>query len=89
MGVNRKFDFRRDSSFAGAEVMLFQKGIGSLGGTVFFQVGLCTPLQTMRLGRVMSKKLFLQRILKKNIWQKARKSSKIGQDQKSLIFVFA
>ena len=27
--------------------MSFQVGIGSLGGTVFFQVGLCTPLQTM------------------------------------------
>ena len=27
--------------------MSFQGGIGSLGGTVFFQVGLCTPLQTM------------------------------------------
>ena len=28
--------------------MSFQVGIGSLGGTLFFQVGLCTPLQTMR-----------------------------------------
>ena len=27
--------------------MPFQVGIGSLGGTVFFLVGLCTPLQTM------------------------------------------
>ena len=27
--------------------MPFQVGIGSLGGTVFFQVGLCTPSQTM------------------------------------------
>ena len=27
--------------------MSFQVGIGSLSGTVFFQVGLCTPLQTM------------------------------------------
>ena len=27
--------------------MSFQVGIGSLGGTVFFQVGLCTPLRTM------------------------------------------
>ena len=27
--------------------MSFQVGIGSLGGTVFFQVGLCTPLQTI------------------------------------------
>ena len=27
--------------------MSFQVGIGSLGGTVFFQVGLCTPLGTM------------------------------------------
>ena len=25
--------------------MSFQVGIGSLGGTVFFQVGFCTPLQ--------------------------------------------
>ena len=29
--------------------MSFQVGIGSLGGTVFFQVGLCTPLRTMNL----------------------------------------
>ena len=29
--------------------MSFQVGIGFLGGTVFFQVGLCTPLQTMVL----------------------------------------
>ena len=27
--------------------MSFQVGIGSLGVTVFFQVGLCTPLRTM------------------------------------------
>ena len=27
--------------------MPFQVGIGSLGGTMCFQVGLCTPLQTM------------------------------------------
>ena len=27
--------------------MSFQVGIGSLGGTVFFQVGLSTPLRTM------------------------------------------
>ena len=27
--------------------MSFQVGIGFLGGTVFFQVGLCTPLRTM------------------------------------------
>ena len=27
--------------------MSFQVGIVSLGGTLFFQVGLCTPLQTM------------------------------------------
>ena len=27
--------------------MLYKVGIGSLGGTVFFQVGLCTPQQTM------------------------------------------
>ena len=29
--------------------MSFQVGIGSLGGTVLFQVGLCTPLWTMLL----------------------------------------
>ena len=29
--------------------MSFQVGIGSLGGTVFFQVGLCTPLRTMSI----------------------------------------
>ena len=27
--------------------MSFQVGIGSLGGTMFFQVRLCTPLRTM------------------------------------------
>ena len=27
--------------------MSFQVRIGSLGGTVFFQVGLCAPLQTV------------------------------------------
>ena len=27
--------------------MPFHVGIGSLGGTVFFQVGLCTTLRTM------------------------------------------
>ena len=27
--------------------MPFQVGNGSLGGTVFFQVGICTPLRTM------------------------------------------
>ena len=31
--------------------MSFQMGIGSLGGTMFFQVGLCTPLRTMN-GRI-------------------------------------
>ena len=34
-------------SFVGTYVMSFQVGIGSRGGTGFFQVGLCTPLQTM------------------------------------------
>ena len=29
--------------------MAFQVGMGSLGRTVFFQVGLCTPLRTMIL----------------------------------------
>ena len=29
--------------------MSFHVGIRSLGGTVFFQVGLCTPLRTMNL----------------------------------------
>ena len=27
--------------------MSFQVGIGCLGGTMFFQVGLCTPLRTV------------------------------------------
>ena len=31
--------------------MSFQLGIGSLGGTAFFQVGLCTPLRTMMTPR--------------------------------------
>ena len=34
-------------SFAGTLVMSWHVGIGSLGRTVFFQVGLCTPLRTM------------------------------------------
>ena len=33
--------------FAWTNVISFQVGIGFLGGTVFFQVGLCTPLRTM------------------------------------------
>ena len=36
--------------------MSFQVGIGSIGGTVFFQVGLCTPLWTMILK--IDKKLY-------------------------------
>ena len=36
--------------------MSFQAGIGSVGGSVFFQVGLCTPLQTMRMIRENSKR---------------------------------
>ena len=31
--------------FCGTYMMSFLVGIGSLGGTLFFQVGLCTPLQ--------------------------------------------
>ena len=34
-------------SFAGTSVMPFQVRIGSLGGTLFFQVGLCAPLRTI------------------------------------------
>ena len=34
-------------SFPGTQVISFQVEIGSLSGTVFFQMGLCTPLQTM------------------------------------------
>ena len=37
----------RIESFAGTYVMPFQVRLGSLGGTVFFQVGLCTSLETM------------------------------------------
>ena len=33
--------------------MLFQVGIGSLSGTVFFQVGLCTPLRTMNHRQIL------------------------------------
>ena len=29
--------------------MSFQVGIGSLSGSVFFQLGLCTPLRTMKM----------------------------------------
>ena len=36
--------------------MSFQVGIGSLGVTAFFQVGLCTPLRTMVLK--IDKKLY-------------------------------
>ena len=39
MGVNRKF-----GSFAGTLLMPFQVEIGSLGGTVFFQVEFFAPL---------------------------------------------
>ena len=38
--------------------MSFQVGIGPLGGTVFFQVGLCTPLQTMVPHLKMIKRFF-------------------------------
>ena len=34
-------------SFAGTSVMSFQVGIGSIGGNLFLQVGLCTLLPTM------------------------------------------
>ena len=34
--------------------MSFQAGIGSLGGTVFFQVGLCIPLRTMAYKEAVS-----------------------------------
>ena len=34
-------------SFAATQVMSFQVGIGSLGVTMFFKVGLCTTLRTM------------------------------------------
>ena len=37
----------RIESFVGTSVMSFQVEIGSLDRTVFFQVGLCTPLRTM------------------------------------------
>ena len=33
--------------------MSFQAGIGTLGGTVFFQVGLCTPLRTVTALRLL------------------------------------
>ena len=36
--------------------MSFQVGIGSLGGTVLFQVWLCTPLRTMRMADLFEKK---------------------------------
>ena len=36
--------------------MSFQAGIGSVGGSVFFQVGLCTPLGTMKMIRENSKR---------------------------------
>ena len=35
--------------------MSFQARIGSVGGSVFFQVGLCTPLRTMKMIRENSK----------------------------------
>ena len=55
MGVNSKLNFSRTESFAGTDVMSFQVGIGCLGGAVFFQLGLCTPLRTM--GRYQTWKL--------------------------------
>ena len=36
--------------------MLFQVGIGSLGGSAFFQVGRCTLLRTMKMIRENSKR---------------------------------
>ena len=36
--------------------MSFQAGIGSVGGSVFFQMGLCTPLGTMKMIRENSKR---------------------------------
>ena len=53
-------------SFAGTWVMSFQMGIGCLGGTVFFQVGLCTPLQTMMYHKWQSYDIWF---LRYEVWQ--------------------
>ena len=53
--------------------MLFQVGIGSLGGTVFCLVGFCTPLQTMSLSLALLP--YMEHLLPKaskflnSIWQ--------------------
>ena len=38
-GVNRKFDFRWEESFAGTSVMPFQVGLFFLGGTLYLSTG--------------------------------------------------
>ena len=47
MGVNRNLILDGTENLAGAEVMPFHLAIGSLGETLFFQMGLRIPLQTM------------------------------------------
>ena len=49
MGVNRKFDFRRNLKFCWDLSNAISGGNWFLGGTVLFQVGLCNPLRTVFL----------------------------------------
>ena len=49
MGVNRKFDFRRNLKFCWDLSNAISGGNRFLGGTVLFQVGLFNPLRTVFL----------------------------------------
>ena len=62
--------------------MSIQVGIGSFGGTLY-------PSANYETGNSYEQKITRSEDPGQNIWQKARKSSKIGQDQKSLIFFLA
>ena len=60
--------------------MSFQVIIGSLGGTVFFQVGSCTPLRTMNLHDIYTtlalKKMMVEEGVSKNLPKNAMKLGK-------------
>ena len=47
--------------------MSFQVRIDFLGGSVFFQAGLCTPLPTMNTGYMQYKYTFLHNVFYKEI----------------------
>ena len=60
--------------------MSFQVIIGSLGGTVFFQVGFCTPLRIMNLHDIYTtlalKKMMVEESVSKNLPKNAMKLGK-------------